>query len=142
MFRALRLDKLIYQSLETTLRHLVLEQYDRIPALRMLRTGVEAIRERASALLARLKPCGSEWLVELRAGHSVAGGGSTPLQTLDTWLIAIRVPNIVGFERELRQHVPPVVARIEEDAMILDLRTVLEDEEEELIRALDYARSR
>jgi L-seryl-tRNA(Ser) seleniumtransferase len=142
MFRALRLDKVIYQSLETTLRHLVLEQYDRIPALRMLRTSAEVIRGRAAALLARLKPSGPEWLVELRAGHSVAGGGSTPLQTLDTWLIAIRVPNVVVFECELRRHVPPVVARIEEDTLLLDLRTVLEDEEEELISALDYARSR
>ena len=61
MFRALRLDKVIYQSLETTLRHLLLERYECIPALRMLRAGPEAVRLRAVSLLARLEAGASNW---------------------------------------------------------------------------------
>src|SRR5207249_2988692 len=54
MFRALRVDKLIYQALESTLRHALLEQWDRIPALRMIRQSQAEIRERAARLVSRL----------------------------------------------------------------------------------------
>jgi L-seryl-tRNA(Ser) seleniumtransferase len=129
LFRALRLDKLVTQALETTLRHLVLEQWDLIPALRMIRMSPAEIRGRAKRI------CGKVDGLELIEGKSVAGGGSTPEQSLPTWLLAVP-GDAVEQERRLRAHTPPVIGRIENNRFVLDLRTVFPQEEADLIRAL------
>ena len=72
----------------------------------------------------------------IEAGESVIGGGSTPEQSIPTWLIVIEHRDVISAERKLRGNDPPVIARIEDDRLVLDLRTVFEDEEEELRRAL------
>jgi L-seryl-tRNA(Ser) seleniumtransferase len=131
MFRALRLDKMIYQALEATLRNLVLERWDRIPALAMLRQTADEVRERATALLR-----GLSIRAELLPGESVIGGGATPEQSIPTCLIAIRSADVVDTERRLRRNEPPVIARIEKDRLLFDLRTVFPEEEGELARAL------
>ena len=73
---------------------------------------------------------------EILPGQSVIGGGSTPQQSLPTWLMALKGGDAVGIERRLRLGTPPVVARIEEDRVVLDLRTVLPEEEEGLAGAV------
>jgi L-seryl-tRNA(Ser) seleniumtransferase len=123
MFRALRLDKMMCQALESTLRAYVLEDWDRLPALRMIRMTAEEIRERAQHLLPG---------AELIKGESVIGGGSTPDQALPTWLISL--PEI---EKALRRNDPPVISRVENGRTLLDLRTVFPNEEPELKLALD-----
>ena len=135
MYRALRLDKLILQSLETSLRNLLFERWDRIPALRMIRASAEEIRLRAEHLSARL----AGLPVEIVQGASVIGGGSTPAQSLDTWLLAIASSDVAGLEQRLRTGQPPVIARIENDRVLIDLRTVFPEEEEELAAALRNA---
>jgi L-seryl-tRNA(Ser) seleniumtransferase len=132
LFRALRLDKLIYQALETTLRLLLLERWDEIPVLAMIRQPAAAIRARAEALVAQVP----DLRAEVIAGSSVIGGGATPEQSIPTWLIAIECPDAVAAERQLRAADPPVVARIEKDRVVLDLRTVLAGDEAGLLRAL------
>jgi L-seryl-tRNA(Ser) seleniumtransferase len=132
LFRALRLDKLIYQALETTLRHLVMERWDAVPALAMIRQPATEIRTRAEALLARL-PALRAQVVE---GSSVIGGGATPEQSIATWLIAIECADVVECERKLRRHDPPVIARIADEKLTIDLRTVFREEESELAAAL------
>jgi L-seryl-tRNA(Ser) seleniumtransferase len=132
MFRALRLDKVIYQALETTLRHLVLERWDEIPALRFLCESPDSIRARAERLAAQCHGVRAEVI----RGRSVAGGGSTPEQSLDTWLIAITHQDVVRAERQCRAGDPPVIARIEENRLVFDLRTVFEKEEEALVRTI------
>jgi L-seryl-tRNA(Ser) seleniumtransferase len=132
LFRALRLDKLIYQSLENTLRNLVLECWDSIPSLAMIRQTAGEIQKRAETLLAHLP----ELRAELMPGNSVIGGGATPEQAIPTCLIAIRCDDVVAVEKRLRACDPPVIARIEEDRLIVDLRTVLPEEEAELAAAL------
>ena len=82
MFRALRLDKLIYQALESTLRSLLLERYDEIPALGMIAQSLETLFTRASRFVERIASIPHR-IVE---GESVIGGGSTPQQPLPTWL--------------------------------------------------------
>jgi L-seryl-tRNA(Ser) seleniumtransferase len=129
LFRALRIDKLITQAIETTLRHLVFERWDEIPALRMIRATSGQIHERAERILARIPS------VDLIEGRSVAGGGSTPEQSLPTWLLALP-GDATGAERALRAGTPPVIARIENDRLVLDLRTVFPEEEEDLVRAI------
>ena len=132
MFRALRLDKTIYQALETTLRHLLLEQWDQVPALRMIRQSAAEIRGRAERLLGSLPGLNAE----LTPGESVIGGGATPEQSIPTWLIAIECADEGAAQRRLRANDPPVIARVEEKRLLLDLRTVLPEEETELAAAL------
>jgi L-seryl-tRNA(Ser) seleniumtransferase len=132
LFRALRLDKMIYRALEITLRHLLFERWDAVPALAMIRQPAAAIRARAQALLARLPQLRAQ-IVE---GDSVIGGGATPEQSIPTWLIAIACADVVECERRLRHGNPPVVARIENEKLTIDLRTVFREEEEELAAAL------
>jgi L-seryl-tRNA(Ser) seleniumtransferase len=135
MFRALRLDKLIYQSLETTLRNLVLERWEAIPALRMISQSGEQLRARSERWVGRLNGMRAE-VIE---GNSVIGGGSTPGQPLRTWLIAIESADVVESERRCRASDPPVVARIEDGRLLLDLRTVFATEEEELAAVIRAA---
>ncbi len=139
LFRALRLDKLIYQALESTLRNLLLERWDAIPALAMIRQPAATIRARAEALAARLP----RLRIEIVEGQSLIGGGATPEQSIATWLIAIDSADAAAAERRLRAADPPVIARIENNRLLLDLRTVFPEEEDALAAALEtlYARS-
>jgi L-seryl-tRNA(Ser) seleniumtransferase len=132
LFRALRLDKLIYQALEHTLRNLLLERWDGVPALAMIRQTADEIRTRAERLVARAP----ELRAEVAPGTSLIGGGATPEQAIPTWLIAVACADLAAAEARLRAGDPPVVARIENGRLVLDLRTVLPEEEEELIAAL------
>jgi L-seryl-tRNA(Ser) seleniumtransferase len=131
LFRALRQDKLFYQAMETTLRHILLEEYDCVPALRMIRMTAHEIRQRAEGLAGRI---GRN--VRICDGESVIGGGATPERTLPTCLIVIETEDAVAEERRLRFNDPPIVARIEHERVVLDLRTVLPEEEEALVQAL------
>ena len=132
MFRALRLDKLIYQALETTLRNLLLERWDQIPALRMISQSSQELRIRAEAFARRL----SGIRTELLEGSSLIGGGATPEQPLASWLIAVQCADVVEAVRRCRLSDPPVIARIEDDRLLLDLRTVFASEEDELARVI------
>jgi L-seryl-tRNA(Ser) seleniumtransferase len=131
LFRALRLDKVICGLLESTLRDLVLQRWDNIPALAMLRMPAERIRERALRLLPRITAVHAE-VIE---GRSVTGGGATPEQSIVTWLIAVHCANLAEAERRLRSR--GVVARIEQDLLLLDLRTVFAAEEDAVVAALN-----
>ena len=135
MFRALRLDKLIYQALETTLRNLVLERWDQIPALRMISQTSPELRARSTEFVARLDGVRAT-VIE---GSSVIGGGSTPGQPLQSWLIAIDCADVVEAEQRCRLSEPPVVARIEDGRLLLDLRTVFANDEDELARVVRAA---
>jgi L-seryl-tRNA(Ser) seleniumtransferase len=127
LFRALRVDKLTYQALGATLRNVLLERWDEIPAVSMIRQTAEEIHERAEGLLKRFPDVRARIL----PGKSVIGGGSTPDQSLDTWLISPDSDSMQS-ERRLRSGDPPVVARIENDRLVVDLRTVLPEQEGDL----------
>jgi L-seryl-tRNA(Ser) seleniumtransferase len=135
LFRALRLDKVMYQALETTFRNLLLERWECVPALAMLRQSADQIRGRAERLIARMPGIGAK----IVPGISVIGGGATPGQSIPTWLIAVECASVVQAERRLREGDPPIVARIEDGRLVLDLRTVLPGEEDLLERALALA---
>jgi L-seryl-tRNA(Ser) seleniumtransferase len=128
MFRALRLDKLIYQALENTLRNLVLERWDQIPALQMISQSSAEMRLRSERMLGRWEGLRAA-VIE---GSSVIGGGSTPGQPLESWLIAIDCADVVDVEQRCRLSDPAVVARIEDGRLLIDLRTVFAEEEQQL----------
>ncbi len=131
LYRALRLDKLICQALEHCLRSLVLEKWDELPAFAMIRQSAQEIKGRSAALVARLPGLKAE----IVPGESLVGGGATPEQPLETWLIAIDC-DAPSAERKLRLGDPPAIARIERGRLLLDLRTVFREEEESLVAAL------
>ena len=127
LFRALRVDKLVISALQETLQRLIFAKYHDIPALRMLLISADEIRARAEKLRERIPALG---IIE---GRSVAGGGSTPDQSLPTWLLAVS-GDAVRNEKHLRAN--GIVARIENDRVVLDLRTVFPEEEEQLAKVL------
>ncbi len=137
MYRAFRVDKLIVEALETTLRHLITENWQAIPTLRMIFATMDEIRERAARIAEKLKSLNAQ----IRSSESAIGGGSTPDQTLPTWVIELSVESAEAFERRLRAASVPVIARIEHDKIILDMRTVADEEEELLVSAVQMAAS-
>ncbi|HEV2314407.1 MAG TPA: L-seryl-tRNA(Sec) selenium transferase [Candidatus Acidoferrales bacterium] len=141
LFRALRVDKLTIAVLEMTLRAYRRGAWDEIPALRMIRMTAHEIEQRARGFVARLRnKLPEDATFEIREGSSVIGGGSTPDQKLPTSLIAIasRLYSAAQIEERLRRPASgtPVIARIEEDQLVIDLRTVFVEEEEPLAEAV------
>src|SRR5579859_3845038 len=141
LFRALRVDKLTIAVLEMTLRAYRRGAWDEIPALRMIRMTASEIEQRGRAFVARLSvTLPKDARLEIREGSSVIGGGSTPDQKLPTSLIAIASHRYSAgaLEERLRQPASgtPVIARIEEDRLVIDLRTVFMEEEESLAEAV------
>ncbi len=157
MFRALRVDKLTIAVLEATLLACLRGAFDEVPALRMIRLSAGEIGRRAEVLVAKLRsslPVG-EVELEIIDGQSVIGGGSTPEQSLPTHLIAVSSLRYSAAQLEERlrtlplphQTAPdkaltaqsastPVIARIEESRLLLDLRTVFPEQESALASAL------
>jgi L-seryl-tRNA(Ser) seleniumtransferase len=133
LMRALRVDKLTYAALEATLvEHLTGRALDTVPVLRMASMPLEAIAVRAEILAARLRASG--FIVDLVDGCSTIGGGSAPGSQLATKLVAITHPSLSAdqLESRLRQAAPPVIGRIENDRVMLDLRTVEPHDDEQL----------
>jgi L-seryl-tRNA(Ser) seleniumtransferase len=150
LFRALRVDKLTIAALEMTLNAYLRGALDEIPTLRMIRMTGEEIRERTRQFAEQLRKSIQEGArvepsvavdIDVREGFSVIGGGSTPDQRLPTWVLAITSPRHAApkLEERLREAKIPVIARIEDDTLILDLRTVLPGEEASLAAAISSA---
>ena len=136
LFRALRVDKLTYAALEATLLAYVRQDYDAIPALRFLRLPAEEIARRAEALACRTRS--ARLLPELMDGQSIPGGGSAPGATLPTTLIALTCAGLSADElmARLRENDPPIVARVAEGKVLLDLRTVFPEQDSLVAEAL------
>ncbi len=137
LFRALRVDKLTYAALEATLLEYVRQDHEAIPFARMLRLSKDEIGRRAEAIRSRLQSA-SRLRAEVIPGESLIGGGSAPTSTLPTQLLAITVEGLSADElaARLRGYHPPVVARVEEGRVLLDLRTVFEEEDSQVAHAL------
>lgn len=136
MFRALRVDKMTVETMERSLRSLLLERWDELPVLRMIRQSREQLELRAAEFIQRHALQGTVVI----DGQSMLGGGSTPEQTLPACLIAFET-DVTAMEKYLRQAKPPVIARIEHDRLLIDLRTVHPREEDELAAALHQAQN-
>jgi L-seryl-tRNA(Ser) seleniumtransferase len=142
LFRALRVDKLTICALEATLGAYLRNAVDEIPALRMLRASAKDLAKRAGGFLNELRPQlpSSGVTIELVEGASLAGGGSTPTQSLRSpvFHISSERHSAAELENRLRRGAGgvPVIARIEDDHIVIDLRTVFEDQETELATSL------
>lgn len=135
LFRALRVDKLTYAALESTLLAYVKQSYDAVPAVRMMRLTAEEVGQRAKAVIAAVRQ--QALTFELVEGESVIGGGAAPGATLPTKLIAITsIMSADDLAGRLRAGTPSIIARVEDDRVVLDLRTVFPEQDAAIIRAL------
>ena len=139
LFRALRVDKMFYAALEATLLAYLREDYDAIPALRMMRLSEEQISERSERLMRKLPVTTPQVNVKIVKTQSVIGGGSAPGATLPSRALAISSPNLSADEiaRRLRSWETPIIARVEEGRVLLDLRTVEPEQDEVVLRAVE-----
>jgi L-seryl-tRNA(Ser) seleniumtransferase len=141
--RALRIDKLTLAALESTLIAYLSEReaIREIPCLRMLTMTLEELRKRARRLLRLLKREAGEASIEMIEEQSQAGGGALPLHDLPTWAVAVTPTraSIEALEQALREQDPPIIARIVDDRLVLDLRTILDEELQAVARGLALA---
>jgi len=128
--RAIRADKLALAALAATLEHYRRgEALQKIPVWRMISLTPEAIRARTEAWAAQVDG-------EIITAQSTVGGGSLPGDTLPTWAFAPRVAQPNAAAARLRGNDPPVIARVSEDRLLLDPRTVLPEQDALVIAAL------
>jgi L-seryl-tRNA(Ser) seleniumtransferase len=129
--RAIRADKLCLAALSATLMHYLKDEAERaIPIWQMISSTPEALRQRAENWSKSLG------LGEILANESTVGGGSLPGETLPTYVLAIRMEKPDLFLGRLRQAQPPIIARLEQDHILLDPRTVLPSQDDLFLNIL------
>ncbi len=132
--RAVRADKLCLAALTATLAHYLKDEVEtKIPVWRMMAETPEQIQARAGRWASTLQ------IGEVTAGCSTIGGGSLPGETLPTYLLALKVKRPNNFLERLRQNNPAIIARIEEEQVVFDPRTVAESEESALLAGIQRA---
>jgi len=136
LFRALRVDKLTYASMEATLLAYAKSDYDAIPALRMMRTTHEQIGARAEAIAKQVQ--NTELAAQVIDGQSVIGGGAAPSSALPTRLLALTAASrsADSLMAHLRSQDPPIIARVQDGNVLIDLRTVFPEQDVLVIASL------
>lgn len=131
LYRALRPDKLCLAALSATLLHYLKGDYEQeIPLYRMLSRSEAQIKQRAQAWQARIPNS------QIISGESTIGGGSLPGETLPTWLLQLKPKSPNKLLNALREGKPPIIARIQDQSVVLDPRSVQTEEEIMLIQRL------
>jgi L-seryl-tRNA(Ser) seleniumtransferase len=121
--RAVRADKMCLAGMTATLLHYLKDEAEReIPIWKMMSLSLEDVRSRAESWRAALGQG------EVIPSESAVGGGSLPDECIATFVLALRVKSAAAFLKQLRGCLPPVIARIENDTILFDPRTVLDDE--------------
>ena len=132
--RAVRPDKLCLAALAATLTHYLRDEATReIPVWQMIAARPEDLRAKAAAWATTLQAG------EVIQGQSTVGGGSLPEETLPTWLLALSIPQPNLLAERLRLSPVPVIARVEDNCLMLDPRTVLSEQEAALLASLSAA---
>ncbi|UCF36395.1 MAG: L-seryl-tRNA(Sec) selenium transferase [Acidobacteriota bacterium] len=137
LMRALRVDKLTYACLEATLREYQTGSYrDSLPIWKMMSLPATDVKRRAEGVLEGIASLPLE--AELIEGFSVPGGGSAPEEQIPTWLISIASKGLTPnqLEQQLRRSPTPILTRIENDRVLLDLRTVFPEQDAVIVERL------
>lgn len=145
MSRALRVDKLTLAALQATLSLYRRGEtdstvYDEIPFLQMYRTSLDVLERRARNVAQQLTDCTQEWQIQAVPSEAFAGGGSLPGNQLASWAVAMQptVPrhSVEQLIHQLRTATPAVVGRIHLGQLLLDLRSVLPSDDDQLLETL------
>lgn len=138
LFRALRVDKLTYAALEATLLAYMKGGRDAIPTLKMMHLSKEEVGKREEDVVNAVRSDGKLRL-EIIDGESVIGGGAAPSSVLPTRLVAVTSSELSADElaARIRASEPPIIARVEEGRVLLDLRTVFPAQDASLVEALN-----
>jgi L-seryl-tRNA(Ser) seleniumtransferase len=138
--RALRVDKMTLAGLEATLRlYLDPEKAIReIPTLAMILATDAELLKKAKTLAAKLKKDAGDYQIDVEKDISMVGGGALPIEQLPTRVVSVSAEKLstAELERRLRESTPPVVVRVKEDKILLDVRTILPEDFDELVAAL------
>jgi L-seryl-tRNA(Ser) seleniumtransferase len=139
LYRAFRVDKLTYAALEGTLSAYLDGNRETIPAIRMLAMQPEAVERRCHACADALRSPALH--THVVATHSLVGGGTTPGASLPSFAVALEHTgmNEATVAARLRRLDPPIVGRISDHRVLLDLRTVPEEHDELLVRRIGAA---
>ena len=138
--RALRPDKLCIAGLAATLTHYLKgDALTEIPIWAMMEKSLDEIKAAAEGWQAELTAAGIDSAVV--PTKSTVGGGSLPGTSFDSWALEIREPQLEAFNSRLRQNRPHVIGRIQDDALLLDPRTVSADQIDQIAPALIQAKS-
>ena len=137
LFRALRVDKLIYAALEATLAEYVSGSPELIPTVRMLRAEPKEMKTRCEHIVRQLSE--PSLIVDVIPVESLIGGGTAPRATLPSYALSVRHSGVGANSLllALRRLDTPIIGRISEDRVLLDLRTVEPEFDEQLICALN-----
>lgn len=135
--RALRVGKLTLLTLEETLRHYVAEETEKIPLYQSLNTSLKVLEERGRYIVAEMESR-EDLKIEVVNGEGEMGGGSLPLEKIESRQLHITSHHLSA--RELKERLlaqrPPIIGRIVEETLILDLLAVNEEEIHEMIEGL------
>ena len=138
LYRALRAGKLVYAAIEATLESFARESvFGDIPTLQMLSISFEEIDDRAKKLVINIGSAGSLEVSLIRGSSAIGGGAGTGVE-LETSLIALKHSKFSPDELAMRfrQHHPPIIARISDEQLLIDLRTVLKSDENTILEAI------
>ncbi len=139
--RALRVDKLTVAALDATL-DLLLDpsRSEEIPVVAGLRVAGALLEGRARELLARLSPLiESTYSLGLRESETPVGGGSLPEHRLSGWAVVVKGSKVTMLAARLREAPTPVLVRVHDDAIWLDVRTLRDDDFPALLEAFSFA---
>jgi L-seryl-tRNA(Ser) seleniumtransferase len=131
--RALRVDKMQVAALEAVLHLHAVGRRDDLPLWRMLRATPASIKRRARLVADAVGG-------DVVAVESAPGGGSLPGHALPSWAVRLAEPKPDAFAAQLRTERPTIFARVDDGAVLFDLRTVAPEDDERLTRAVRYAR--
>ena len=145
LMRALRVDKYTIAALEATLRLYLNEEeaIERIPVLKMLTASEDSLKKKAQLLCRRMKKNIKEAEFKVVSENSTVGGGAFPAVELPTFAVQLK-PHKISVDKlvhQLRDSNPPLIVRVQQDTVLLDLRTLLPDEEKVVVRLLAEALS-
>jgi L-seryl-tRNA(Ser) seleniumtransferase len=143
LMRALRCDKMTLCALEATLALYRDGREAEIPTIAMLRASSDTLRARADKLLAQARAAAPALQLDVVAVNSAVGGGALPLSEPPSFALSVRAPSLSAedLEASLRSAEPPVIGRIAEGVLLLDVRTVYDDDIEPITRALTRAQA-
>jgi L-seryl-tRNA(Ser) seleniumtransferase len=137
LYRTVRLDKMVIAILEELILSYMKSDYENIPAIALLSAKNDELRNRAQKMVDELKDVKPE--IEIVETEAFCGGGSLPEESFPSVGFKIIDQNVTGLAKRLRMNDPPVIGRIRDDQLILDIRTIFPHEDKIVIEALKRA---